>query len=389
MGKRILIVGPRMAIGGTERHLAFVLPELVKMGYEVHAHLLEREGELESCLIEAGVHVQGGRSGGSRIFRAVRTVVDLARRIRRLRPEIVHSFLPEPSLLAAISIALVGNKMLIVSRRSLSRYRSGYFMMTELEKWVCKKSTVLIGNSTAVLGELLDDCGNPAKVGLIFNGASVFPPQDITKRTEVRARIGVSEDCYLIVVVANLFLYKGHIDLVRALIMVKDVLPEKWLAVFVGRDMGQGGAVDEEARSGGISQHLLCVGQRMDAAEILGSADLSVLPSHEEGFSNALIEGMAAGVPSIATEVGGNIDAIENGVSGFLVPVADPATLARALARLATDRVLSAMMGEAGRERVSRLFTKDKVLNQYQKLYDGIGNLGEKTTTEILEDAVD
>ncbi len=84
------------------------------------------------------------------------------------------------------------------------------------------------------------------------------------------------------------------------------------------------------------------------------AADFGVLPSRaNEGFSNAILESMRAGLPMIVTDIGGNAEAVVDGETGFVVPPADPAALAAALLRLAQDPALRRKLGAAGRERVS------------------------------------
>jgi glycosyltransferase involved in cell wall biosynthesis len=94
-----------------------------------------------------------------------------------------------------------------------------------------------------------------------------------------------------------------------------------------------------------------------------------VLPSLSEGLSNTLLESMAAGVPVVATDVGGNPEAVENGVTGLLVPPRDPDALARAVCLLLGNREMAAEMGNAGRERVAKRFSMDQMVRETETLY--------------------
>jgi len=95
-----------------------------------------------------------------------------------------------------------------------------------------------------------------------------------------------------------------------------------------------------------------------------------VLPSLSEGLSNVLLESMATGIPVIATGVGGNPEAVEDGVTGLLVPPRDPAALARAVQRILHNRELAARLGHAGRQRVIERFAIDNVIRQTEQLYE-------------------
>ena len=122
----------------------------------------------------------------------------------------------------------------------------------------------------------------------------------------------------------------------------------------------------------GIGPNILWLGERSDPQAMLAAADLGVLPSHQEGFSNSLIEKMAHALPVIATRVGGNSDAVVDGESGRLVPVADAKALGAAIAALYEDTGLRARMGAAARLRVERLFTLEVCVRRYLNLYLGI-----------------
>jgi glycosyltransferase involved in cell wall biosynthesis len=106
--------------------------------------------------------------------------------------------------------------------------------------------------------------------------------------------------------------------------------------------------------------------------EYLSAADIFVLPSRSEGFSNAIIEAMAASLPVVATDVGGNAEAVQDGVSGFIVPTEDVAALSSAMIRLLSDPSKTKEMGAAGRERVKERFTIDAMMNQITNVYTGL-----------------
>ena len=116
-------------------------------------------------------------------------------------------------------------------------------------------------------------------------------------------------------------------------------------------------------------QTFLWLGERSDTQDLLAAADLGVLVSHQEGFSNSLIEMMAQALPVIATRVGGNIDAVVDGESGRLVPVKDNAALGQAILGLYADAVTRRRMGKAARWRVEQLFSLQLCVNRYLNLY--------------------
>ena len=152
----------------------------------------------------------------------------------------------------------------------------------------------------------------------------------------------------------------------------RERLGNSWRLVLVGRDEGIGADLRRQAEASGIGPNIVWLGERTDFCDLLAAADIGVLPSHQEGFSNSLIEKMAQGLPVVATRVGGNIDAIVDGESGCLVPVADPIALGAAICALYEDAGLRARIGAMARKRVCREFALDACVRRYLNLYCGI-----------------
>ncbi len=381
---RLLFVTARLDVGGTERHLTRLLPGLVERGFDVHLHVLERGGALEEPLLAAGVAIEGPR-GGSRLSRLGTAFGQLRLRLQRLEPQVVHLLLPEPSLVGALACTTRPGQRFVLGRRSLAAYRTRYPGLGAIERRIARRAVALLGNSRAVVDELVADCADPRKVGLIHNGVEPRPAPEPQARAALRAELGLAPGAPLIGVVANLIPYKGHLDLIAGLAGIARDLPAGWRAMFIGRDDGHGAALDAAARAAGVGANVLRLGLKDDARALLAMADVAVLPSHQEGFSNALIEGLVAGVPSIATDVGGNRDAIEHGVSGLLVPVRDPAALGAAIRTLAGDPARAAALGAAGRERALTRFGEPAMIDRYARLYRGLDALPGATVQSLID----
>ena len=177
----------------------------------------------------------------------------------------------------------------------------------------------------------------------------------------------------MLVTVANLIRYKGHSDLFEALDWIKGSLPARWTLLCVGRDDGIGERLRKQAVARGIESNVQFLGERPDIASLLASADIGILCSHEEGFANSILEGMAAGLPMIVTDVGGNAEAVIDGTTGLVVPPHNPKALGAAIVKLALDPELRRRMGRAGRERVEKYFGIDRCVANYARLYAGLG----------------
>jgi glycosyltransferase involved in cell wall biosynthesis len=179
-------------------------------------------------------------------------------------------------------------------------------------------------------------------------------------------------------VVANLIPYKGHRDLIEALAIAKDAMPARWLLLVIGRDDGIGPELKALADALGIAGNIIWYGEQSAVDDFLRASDIFILPSHEEGFSNALLEAMETELAVIATAVGGNVDAVVDEESGLLVRANHPRALAAAILRLANDPALRHRFAQAARHRVQQHYSLDTCVDNYEKLYGG----GERTRPE-------
>ncbi len=137
----------------------------------------------------------------------------------------------------------------------------------------------------------------------------------------------------------------------------------------VGRDDGLGPTLAELARGLRLDGNIRLLGSRADIPALLASADIGILCSHEEGFSNAILEGMAAGLPMVVTDVGGNAEAVVDQETGFVVPAHDPAALGAAILALASNAELRKKLGKAARRRVETHFSLEQCVERYDALY--------------------
>ena len=221
----------------------------------------------------------------------------------------------------------------------------------------------VLGNSAAVVTELRAEGVAEDRLCLLYHGV------DLSAYSASPARDG---DSLNMVIVANLIPYKGHADLLDALGGIRGQLPGGWTLHCVGRDDGQGEALRARATSLGIERNIRWLGERDDVPAILGRADLGILCSHQEGFANSILEGMAAGLAMVVTDVGGNREAVVDGVTGLVVPPRDPTALEAAILDLARDPDRRAVMGKAARARAQENFSMDACVAGYVRLYDGL-----------------
>ena len=127
--------------------------------------------------------------------------------------------------------------------------------------------------------------------------------------------------------------------------------------------------LESRARELGISDAVCFRGSAKDVAAILAAIDVSVLTSVKEGCSNVILESMAAALPVVVTDAGGNRELVVDGATGFIVPIDDAEAVAERIVRLLSDRELRRRMGEAGLERVRERFTVGRMVDDTANLY--------------------
>jgi glycosyltransferase involved in cell wall biosynthesis len=176
-----------------------------------------------------------------------------------------------------------------------------------------------------------------------------------------------------IVTVGNIRRVKGHDVFVRAAAIVAREFPSARFVV--------GGEVLDPAyyeelqalvRELQLGDRFTFAGGISDLRAFLRDADLFVLPSRSEGFSNAIVEAMAAALPVVATDVGGNAEAVLDGVTGRIVPPEDSEALAAAMRAMLADAEKAKAMGQAGRQRVAERFTTEAMMRQLTAAYQSV-----------------
>lgn len=378
-----------LEIGGAELHLASVAAALVSRGWKVSIYSLAGEGPLARSFTEKGVNIicppikRDGRPAPMivRLIRFSIVFCHLFYVLARRRPAIVHCFLPIAYLTTAPLAVLSGIRIRVMSRRSLNHYQRKHPWLRILERRLHGRMTAILGNSRRVLADLLEEGVDKRRLGLIYNGVDLKRVTPKVARSETRGALGIPADALVMIVVANLIPYKGHLDLINALGGAGPSLPRNWQLLIVGRDDGVGAAIAALAAKLGIDRHIRILGSRGDIPDLIAASDLGILPSHEEGFSNAIIEQMAAGLCVIATDVGGNAEAIIDRATGLIVPSQDVGALSQAIVELAGDPALRSRFGSAAQARVQSNFTLDACVAGYESLYRGL--LGGRPPCEI------
>ena len=379
--KTIIFVIGSLNLGGAEHHLVQLLPRLDRSRWRPVVYCLTERGVLADRLAADGVPVlcstvpppSPRASRACRLLRIVSTTMSMMRLMRELKPAIAHFFLPAAYILGAPAALLARVPVRVMSRRSLNEYQKGHPAAATIERLLHPTMTAILGNSRRVDRQLREEENvAPAKLGLIYNGIDVSLYPKSGERQKTRSALGIDPNALVFIIIANLIPYKGHHDLIAAFGLATKRLPPSWRLLIIGRDDGIQSALSNQARALRIGENVLFLGPRDDIPDLLSCADVSLLSSHQEGFSNSVLEGMAAGLPSIVTDVGGNAEAISDGEVGLVVPSHDSASFADAIAKLAGDTGLRSLMGENARRRAEEKFSLDACVARYEAFYDGL-----------------
>jgi sugar transferase (PEP-CTERM/EpsH1 system associated) len=224
---------------------------------------------------------------------------------------------------------------------------------------------VAVSNDVATLAVELERV--PAdKITTILNGVDTEEYRPGTDPRAARARLGIPAEGFHVGCVARLARVKDHGTLLDAFAIFRARRPDAHLTL-VG-DGAERRSLEERCRRLQLGGSVTFAGERNDIASLLQAFDVFALSSLSEGISLTLLEAASAGLPLVATDVGGNAEVVVEETNGLLVPLHDPARFALALEKIARwpDR---AAMGARGRERVRRRFSIEQMAHAYHDLY--------------------
>lgn len=364
----ILVVIPKLVTGGAERQLLGVYPRLSGLGFGVRIFTTRGPGPLDEALRVAGVPVVTPPALFKGRANALVAAVHLFFLLLRKRPDIIHFYLSEAYLVGGPVAILTGCARRVMSRRNQNVHQQRRPLVRRLETWLHRRMSAVIGNSRALVDELAGEGVPPERLALIYGGIDPAPYAELD-RAAAREALGIGPDQLVLLILATLWPYKGHADLLQALDRCRESLPKDWLLLAAGRDQGAGPSLERQTAALGLTDNVRWLGECDDIRGLLAAGDISLLVSHQEGFPVSILEGMAAGLPVIATRVGGSAESIDEGVTGLLVPPGDPTALAEAILALAGDPARRARMGAAGRARLAERFSLDACVEAHARLY--------------------
>lgn len=366
-GKRVLLTTSHGRIGsGGSMQLLLLARSLVEAGASVEAVFARQPGAFEQRgldrLTALGIPIHEFRP--SRWYSPIQ-IVRMRRLLKAGRFEIVHTH--KGGDLSLVLIASLGIPIpVLVTTRGVN-----FPLGANRFKYNAKRlhRVIVVSEDSK---RVMVECGViPEKIAVIYGGVDVerFRPRP-EWRAPVRAELGLPEDAFVFLMVANLVRQKGHGDYLEAAATLARTHPRA-VHVFAG----SGDATEWRATADrlGLGDAVRFLGFRADVERLFAAADASVIASFAgEGVSGVLRESLACAVPVITTDVGGNAELVRHESTGLVVPMRDPPALASAMARLIDDPALSNRLADDGRKEVVENYSVEARAKRIFKLYGDV-----------------
>jgi len=359
---KILFLSPLLGVGGEEISTLSLIKEMIKRGHQVYIY--GNDSPLSKEIRGAGAtHVVS--NGYRRTFRGLMSdVLKINEIIKKNRINIVHSQSVLPTISCFIAISVIGRltkTKLIFHNRGLHEY--SYAIIGRLFNYF---TDLVITNSDYERTRLIKNGLKESHCIRIYNSINIdFPRED--ELYGDKGLLGFDRDTLVVGTVGRLVKEKGIQFLLRAIKLVTQSY-KKIMFVFIGEGNLRK-ILEKEADSLGINKNVLFTGTRRDLKKIYPIFDFFVISSVFETFCNVALEAAAFGKAVIATKVGGLPEAVSDGKTGILVPLADVQRLAETITYFIENTDIADRMGRYGRKRIKEYFCVNRVGDEIERIY--------------------
>jgi glycosyltransferase involved in cell wall biosynthesis len=280
---------------------------------------------------------------------------------------------PRDAFLGLVLALLAGAKCLVHLHVNVEDW------ISPVVRWALKHADALVGVSQFTADSAIKKGYDPSRVHAVLNGLDISGWDSETDGRPIRQDFGIPADMPIMVIASRLFYWKGHAELIEALALVKETIPDFRLLI-VGEDDPRAtpgrGPFSEELKGLtaelGLTEQVVFTGFRKDMPAIMAAADIFTHPSFEEPFGMVYVEAMAMKKPIITLNQGGSAEVVEHGKSGLLSSPKDIKQMAENIICLIQDPDVRQRMGDYGRHRAESYYNPHRTTldmeNDYRKL---------------------
>jgi glycosyltransferase involved in cell wall biosynthesis len=361
---KVLHLITELSIGGAQSSLLRLIEHFDNPRFEFSvACFYNADGSVAAQIRKIGVPVFDLGMKNKAQFSALANLYHL---LKRERPFILHTWMFHANLPGRLFGRLTQTPVIISSERTMGQ--EGHFRR-RLNRLTVPLTDCVICVSQSVADFASQRIGLPVeRLVVIPNGIDPNQFENLPAKEHLRRYFNLPEKAFVIGAIGRPRPVKGYQFLLQALGALAPKFPDV-LLLFVGNGPDRERLINQSQRMG-LETSAIFWSDSTNIPRLLPSLNILAIPSLYEGMPNVALEAMAAGLPVVATAVGGIPEVVLEGKTGFLVPPRDPEALARAIERIMQNPAQGIRMGQAGRQRVKEQFTIQETVRKVEQLYN-------------------
>ncbi len=363
--------------GGTEGQVLNLVRHLDRQAFDLQFACLRKGGDMLADFEKLDIPISEFRIRNLYGPKTLLQQMRFAAHLRSQNIQIAHSYNFYANMFAIPAARLARVPVVIASIRDRGVYLTPNQKIAQ--KWVCRLADRILVNAESIREWLLEQGYEDNRITVIKNGIDMSRYTGSSDRSHVRRDLAIPDSSPIVVLIARLNPQKGVDDFIKAASLLRLSHPEVRFLIVGAKLQYQEGVFSQDreymqelqelANDLGVGGSVIFAGHRTDTPEILAEAAISVLPSHSEGLSNTLLESMAAGIPTVATNVGGNPELVRDQVNGILIPLRSPEHLAQAIRTILDNPEFAKRFGRAAKIMATEGFSLEKMTADTQAVY--------------------
>jgi glycosyltransferase involved in cell wall biosynthesis len=367
----LFLIDQMKNMGGAEKNLINLITHIDCRRFSVFLYTFDLASPLREVMENNNIPCQ--QIPYPTTFQGIRQFIVLSKKIRAQKINILHSYFEGSDIWGTLLAKLSGIPVIVSSKRDMGFSKNKKILA--IYRFINPFITRVISVSDAVKYQVnRQEKVSLDKIVTIYNGVDLAKFTNSNHKKDLKAKLHLNSSSPIVGVLANIRPIKGMEFFIHAaaivlnkfprvnFVIIGDCLPSPECAIYYKK-------LKSLIQDLNLGNNFFFLGQRTDIPEMLSIMDISVLPSLSEGFSNTVIESMAAGKPVVVTDVGGNPEAVVHNKTGFVVPPQNVDLLAQAISTLLANKKLAKSMSEAGRLRVKELFSMQTMIRKIENLY--------------------